>query len=483
MDAEGRLGANPDALLRRDGFRLLSTRNAAIPVWRTVVRCRVLKRSPVSTFTEFVLRAISLGVGKAENVTRLLNLPSRLVDAIIAELLFDRYLMVNASSGEAVLQLSPTGRTLVSTLVQERVIERTVTYLIDGLSGEPISVKRDLVLSADDLDNDPRLVLNPDSDIDVDYGPDDTGLFLNVDAVRPERESTLLSVLGVESTTKQYLAATVLLFESETDALDRYLRVCVDGRQDERIETLVRECGLLDSMRLTHRIDEDRRRVDRLLPTEVLDARAPDALVEDALEELRRLTPINAEGSDENALDARRSKVRAQLAAAPVRRLSVREAAEDTEVALLAARQGVLISASRLWPAARGEHFVAVLRQLLEAGCPITLETAPRQQLSKTDVATLERLAREFPDSGIDFSESKPAHEASFIVIDQTSMTVFSGSPFAELATLADRLGDDRPTIVRGSEQVQAVIAAAHAAAPMTRGRTAELLRGSSRQN
>ena len=87
-------------------------------------------------------------------------------------------------------------------LVQERVIERTAAYLIDGLSGEPVSVKRDLVLTADDLDDNPRLVLNPDSDIDIDIGPDDTARFLGVDPVRPERESTLLSVLGVESTTK-----------------------------------------------------------------------------------------------------------------------------------------------------------------------------------------------------------------------------------------------------------------------------------------
>lgn len=483
MDTEGRLGANPDVLLRRDGFRLLSTRRAAVPIWRAVVRCRVLKKSPVSTFTEFVLRAISVGVERAEDVTRFLNLPARLVDAIIADLLLDRYLTVNATADEAVLQLSPTGKTLVSTLVQERVIERTVTYLIDGLSGEPVSLKRDLVLTADDLDDDPRLVLNPDSDIDIDYGPDDTARFLGVDPVRPERESTLLSVLGVESTTKHYLAATALLFESETDPQDRYLRVCVDGRQDERIETLIREHGLLDSMRLTQRIDEDRRRVDRLLPGEVLEARAQDVLVEDALEELRRLTPITAESGDENALDARRSKIRTQLAAAPVRRLSVREAAEDTEVALLAAEQGVLISASRLWPTHRAEHFVAVIRQLLQAGCPITLETPPRQQLSKTDAATLDELAREFPDSGIEFSNTKPAHEASFIVIDQTSMTVFPGSPFAELATLSDRLGDDRPTIVRGTEMVQSVVSAAHASVPTQRGRTAELSRGTTRQH
>lgn len=483
MDVEGRLGANPDALLRRAGFRLLSTRNAAVPVWRAVVQCRVLRKSQVPTFTEFVLRAISLGVGRAEDVTRLLNLPSRVVDATVAELLLDRYLTVNATSGQALLQLSPTGNTLVSTLVQERVIERTMTYLIDGLSGDPISVKRDLVLSADDLDNDPRLILNPISDTDLEYGPDDTARFIGVDTIRPERESTLLSVLGVESTTKQYLAATVLLFESETDPQDRYLRVCVDGRQDERIESLIREGGLLDSMRLTQRIDEDRRRVDRLLSTEILEARAPDALIEDALEELRRLTPISAENNDQNALDARRSRIRNQLATVPVRRLSVRESVEETEAALLAARQGVLISASRLWPTTRAEHFLEVFRQLMEAGCPITLEVPSLHHLSRADAVSVDRVSHEFPDSGIDIVYKKPAHEASFVVVDQTSITVFPGSPFIELATVPDRIGDDRPTIIRGSGNVQSVLAIAHAEATTQRGRTAELSRRIQRSN
>lgn len=62
---------------------------------------------------------------------------------------------------------------------------------------------------------------------------------------------------------------------------------------------------------------------------------------------------------------------------------------------------------------------MTVFRQLLEAGRPITLETASRQQLSRADAATLDRLARGF-------------------VIDQTSMTMFPGSPFAELAARCD---------------------------------------------
>lgn len=478
MSAEVGLGANPDGLLRRDGFRLLSTRSAAFPLWRTVVRSRILTKSRVPTFTEFVLRAISLGVGKVEEVTRLLNLPKQVVDGTVAELIFDRYLTVRTSEGETLLELSPTGKTLVGTLVHERVIEGTSTYLIDGLSGDPIAVSRDLVLSADDLDRDPRLVLNPEFDVDLDFGPDDTSRFLEVSPVQAERESTLLSVLGVESATKQYAAATILLFESEVDANDRYLRVSMDGRQDERIESLIREKGLLEAMGLGQRIDEDRRRVDRLLPTEIRSSRAVDQRVEEAIDELRRLSQVHTADDDEDALDARRSRVRAELSAAPVRRLSVREVAEHTEIGLLASRQGVLISASRLWPVARDEHYSAILRQLLESGCPVTFEVPSANRQAKVDSVTLARLKLEFSGDGIDFIESKPDHEASFVVFDRTSMTVFPGTPFSEVGVLHDRLGDDRPTIIRGTERVQAVISAAHAENPTARGRTAELSRG-----
>lgn len=478
MDADLPLGANPDTLLRRDGFRLLSTRKAAIPVWHTALRCRILKRSQVPTFTEFILRAIGLGVDSADEVTRLLNLPTKLVDSIIAELLLDRYVTVNSSSGQSLLQLSPTGRTLAGTLVQERVIESTVSYLVDGLTGEPVSVQRNLLLSADDIDKDPRLVMSPETDPDLDFSPDDTARFLSVEPVRQDRESSLLSVLAVESMTKQYIAVTLLLFESETDPGDRYLRVCVDGRQDERVEALVREGGLLDSMRLADRIAEDQRRVDRLLSSDMLALRAPDASVEDALEELRKLRLASASGSDETASDTRRAKVRARLARMPVRRLPLIEAAEYTEVALLGARGGVLISASRLWPRSRREHHIGILQQMHAAGCPVTLETPSTQMMSRSDRVELEELKREFDESGFEFSQTKPAHEASFLVVDQSSATVFPGPPFPDLATLSDRLGDDRPTVIRGAQLVQAFMDNAHGPNETTRGRTAELSRG-----
>lgn len=471
------LGPNPDAMLRRDGFRLISTRAAALPVWRTSLRCRILKRSQVSTFTEFVLRAIGLGVNKPEDVTRLLNLPAKLVTGVISELLLDRHLAIESTSDGPLLQLTPAGKTLVSTLVQERVVEESATYYVDGISGDPLTVSRNVILSAADVDADPRLILNPDFDVEIDFGPDDTQRFHAAASQRGERDSTLLSVLGVDSATKQYVSAALLLFESESDPNDRYLRVCVDGRQDERVEELVRERALLDSMRLAHRVDEDRRRVDRLLPTSVLSLREDDSVVEEAAEELSRLQAVTTIDDDEAALEGLRFKVRARIAAMAVRRLSPREAAEVTEVSMLGARDGVLVSASRLWPPARRAHYAKLFRQLNAGGCPVTFETPPKSAMSKSDATELGHISDSLRDSGIEFVESKPANEASFIVIDQASVIIFPGSPFVDVATTSDRLGDDRPTMVRGVELVRAVIESAHGTVVTARGQTAEMSR------
>lgn len=476
MDVRG-LGSNPEALLHREGFRLLSTRAGALPVWRIEVACRVLKRSKISTFNEFILRAISLGVTSADDVTRLLNLPSKIVDGVISELLLDRYLTINSGTGQPQLELSPTGKSLVGSLVEERVIEGTMSFLVDGLSGEPISVAKQFLLTPDDLDADPRLVLSTESEVDLDFGPDDTPRFLQVQPARAERDLTLLSVLSVESTTKLYVKSTLLLFESLTDPEDRYLRICVDGRQDDHAEELVREKNLLDAMRVRARIEEDQRRVDRLLSPTVLHLRAPDEAVENALEDLRRLAPAVGPTDAEPAIDAQRMKARDRLASMSVRRLSVREASESTEVMVLSARDGVLISASRLWERAQRDHHVAVIRQLMAAGCPVTLETPPDVQLSKKDAVEIQHLKQELREAAIEFSPTKPPNEASFVVVDQASITVFPGSPFAGLTRMPDRLGDDRPTLVRGPQLVQAVIAHAHGELGTGRGRTAELSR------
>lgn len=467
MDAKRRLGANPDTVLRREGFRLLSTRHAAIPVWSVKLNCRVLKTSRVDTFTEFVLRAIDLGVDTAEDVTRLLNLPSEVVDGVLGELLLNRHVMVNSATSEGTFTLSATGRTLVSTLVDERVVPSAVTYLIDGLSGEPLWVPKELILNPTEIDDEPRLILEADNDIDLEFGPLDSDRFINVEPVRPDRNATLLTVLNVESTAKQYIDAAVLLFESEQDPSDRYLRVCVDGRADERVEAQVRELGMLQSMRVESRIDEDRRRVDRFIPQDVLATRALDTEVENILGELWKLQTISASDEEETAVDARRNKLRARLSGFSVRHLSLSEVADSTEVRMLQAREGVYISASRLWPRNRRAHYIDLLRQVLAGGCPVTLETSSVEDLTRADQAEVATLTQDFRDAALTFATTKPAHEASFIVFDGTAMTVYAGTPFIELVTTANRLGDDRPTIIQGSGRLAAIPQSQRATGPV----------------
>ncbi|MFT2690375.1 hypothetical protein [Clavibacter zhangzhiyongii] len=417
----------------------------------------MLKTNQVDTFTEFVLRAVDLGVDTADDITALLNLPPELVDGVLAELLLNRHVMVTVSDGNGLFTLSTTGHTLVDTLVDERVVPATLTYFVDGLSGEPLAVPKELVLTPAEIDDEPRLILESDSDVDLQFGPLDSNRFIDVNPVKPEHNTSLLTVLSVASTTKQYIDAAVLLFESEQDSSDRYLRVCIDGRADERVERQVRELGILKAMRLDSRIDEDRRRVNRLIPQVLLSALTPDTEVETALGELEKLQAITASDEEETAIDARRQKLRTQLAGFAVRRLPLREATEALEVRLLRARSGLWVSASWLWPRARREHHIELLREVIANGCPITLESPPIDNLSRADKAELQVVREQLGGVGLTLKSTKPVQEASFIVFDNTAMAVFTGAPFIEAASIANRLGDDRPILIQGKEQVSLV--------------------------
>jgi len=472
MDVKQRLGANPETLLRREGFRLLSTRHAAIPVWRVKLNCRALKTSQVDTFAEFVLRAIDLGVDTPGDITRLLNLPADVIDVVLSQLLLNRHVVVNYTGDDGGFALSATGRTLVATLVDERVVPATMTYLIDGLSGEPLTVPNKLILNPDEIDDHPRLILEADGEIELEFGPLDTERFVGVEPAQSDRNTTLLTVLDVESTRKQYIDAVVLLFESEQDPSDRYLRVCVDGRVDERVETQVLELAMLQSMRVENRVEEDRRRVDRLIPADILTTRATDSEVDGILGELWKLQTITASDEEQSAVDERRTRLRTRLAGFPVRRLAVSELADTTEVRMLQSRERVYLSASRLWPRERRAHYTDLLKQVVSGGCPVTLETPPVENMTRADKAEINAVGDAFRDTALTFVTTKPANEASFIVFDGAAMTVFTGTPFIELVTTADRLGDDRPTLIQGAGRVSSITPSQRATG---RVRTSEL--------
>lgn len=464
------MGANPATLLKRDGFRLISTRAAALPVWRVVLRCRVLKTNRITSFTEFTLRAVGLGIDNTSEISNLLNLPEQLVEGVVSELLLDRHLAVNASTGRSSLELAPSGRTLLSTLIQERVVETSVPYYVDAMSGEPVSLPRELTVTPEQIDDVPRLILEPDSEADLVFHPGDTGRFQAVNPARVEKDSSLLTIVGTEGATKFFIPAVALLFESELDEGDRYLRIAVDGRADERVEGLARETGILSSMQIDSRVEEDRRRVERFLPASVIAARASDAEVAELSAELEGLQSQPDSSEEEPATDDRRAGLRARLAEMAVRRLALAEVDDAVAAALAGARTSVVISLVRFWPSPGRDRHHALLRQVLESGVGLTLKVP--SQMSKKSRAELDTLLQTLSDFDIDVEPSKPSHEASFIAVDNAWLTVFPGSPFNGIGDSPDRLGDDRPTLVRGSGVVAQVLAGAQptAAASELRG-------------
>ena len=91
------------------------------------------------------------------------------------------------------LVLSESGRKIAESLVEQKPIEKTVQFFIDGLSGEPIAVNRASLLTAAQLDEAPHLILE---EPELDFGPQDTDRFLAATARSQGRDQdVLLSVI------------------------------------------------------------------------------------------------------------------------------------------------------------------------------------------------------------------------------------------------------------------------------------------------
>lgn len=462
------LAPNAASLTRREGFRLISTRRVAIPVWRVDLHCRVLRTRHITATDEFVLRAIGLGIGSADEVAQLLNLPQEVVDGVVSNMLADRHIAVDVRGGTTVLALSTTGTELVRSLVEQKPVEKTEQFHVDGLSGEPLAIARSSLLTASQLDELPHLILEPVTEVDLEFGPRDTDRFIAAmrrTAVRDQ--DVLLSVIATEQTARRYRSAAGLLFQSTTDPEDLYLRICIDGRVQEDVEGSLRETGVLSSLGLQPRIAEDRRRIDRALSSELTALRGEDHVTESLQEEIVQLgSSVTSDLSGSPVQEPTSSSVdraTSRLAAIQIRRIRCVDAAEALQLSLSRGRAEILISTSRFWQEEQQEHFLDLLRQLLLSGVSIKLEVpTDGRQMSKADHECLTLLKRELDGDGFHVWETKESHEANFVAVDGEIAYVFAGSPFNDLAMSAERFGDDRPTAVVGNEYVQRFLGVVH---------------------
>jgi hypothetical protein len=459
------LGPSPDGLLHRDGFRLLSTRRIALPVWLVSINARLLRKRKVPAIDEFILRSVNLGIANASGIQDLLNLPREVVDGVLSNLIADRHVLLGRSAeGTAEFQMSPSGTRLTETLIEERPVERPVTFSISGITGEPIAVERNRLLSARELDDQPHLIVDLADDVELEYGPADTHRFIDAMPVgnRGEPES-LLSLLSTQSTTKMYISAVALLFESVHHSEDLYLRVCVDGRSQDDLEEKLRESGVLSDMRLESRVSEDRLRVDRALGGRLLGERIADSIFDDLKLEVARRTVIELGESSTGTTSSAAARAQNRIAELPVVRLECIEAHEALQLGMSTAQAEILISTTRLWSSESVDEWVKFIRQLLNAGVAVNLEIlADQRQMAKVDQERLAELQEACHDTNLKVWPTKAAHEANFVAIDGTSAFVFPNSPFVDIGYSSERLGDDRPSGIYGLDNVQELLSTVH---------------------
>jgi hypothetical protein len=421
----------------------------------------VLQTRSVPTFEEFTLRAIALGIGEEEDLQSFLNLPSEVVHGVVSDLLTSRHLGVRPSGESPALRLTPSGEQLVKTLVETRAIEKELTYWVSGLSGNPISLASSDLLAASDLDLTPRLIFEPDDEMLTELSPADTDRFLEAQPVKSDSTLTLLTVISTASASKQFLEIGALLFESESDPSDLYLRVVVDGRSDQDLEQLLRETGIYEGLRLPSRIAEDRRRIDRALPPELLASRVEDLLIERLLAEIEAANAVAQDGNENDDAAEHRDSLLAELSSISVRRYGCDEALPALEAEIAAARGAVLFSTSRLWRIEERDAYHQKIDRLLTSGVVVTFECLA-DHMGKADSSELKMLEDAFAGRGLVVTPSKPEGEANFVSIDGYVLFAHSGNPFAGIRSSSARLGEDRPTVIRGDEEVAAFLAYAH---------------------
>ena len=454
-----------EAVYHRDGFRLISTRRAAFPVWKVALNCRVLETRSVPTFEEFILRAIALGIGEEEELQSFLNLPAEVVRGVLSDLLTSRHLGVRPSGESPSLRLTPSGEQLVKTLVETRAVEKEIAYWVSGLSGNPITPASADLLAASDLDLAPRLIFEPDDEMSTEFSPVDTDRFLDAQPVKRDSNVTLLTVISTASAYKQFLEIGALLFESESDPSDLYLRVVVDGCSDQELEQLLRETGIYEGLRLPSRIAEDRRRVDRALSPELLASRVEDLLVEGLLAEIEAANAVAQDGNENEDAAEHRDALLAELGSISVRRYGCDEALPALEAEIAAARGAVLFSTSRLWEFAERDAYHQKIDRLLTSGVVVTFECLA-DHMGKTDLYELKLVEEAFAGRGLEITPSKPDGEANFVSIDGYVLFAHSGNPFAGIRGSSSRLGEDRPTVVRGEAEVAAFLGNIHGGDP-----------------
>jgi hypothetical protein len=130
---------------QRPGYELVSYREVALPVFRCELSAMVAELKAIAPVHEFVLRAVSGGLRRHDEIAGVLGLDEDIARAAAIQLMREDDLVLLGGADEAVegtsgLALTAKGHRTVAELVQSRLVETEMSVYVDGRTREVVAV-------------------------------------------------------------------------------------------------------------------------------------------------------------------------------------------------------------------------------------------------------------------------------------------------------------------------------------------------------
>jgi hypothetical protein len=129
-----------------EGYTLADYRAVAIPYYVIYVDAVILERQPLAAITEFLLRAIKIGLTSIEDIRQFLGVEARFFNRLIGELCDDAYI---ARSGTAALEILARGDYVLANCYEAIPQEKEVPLVWDLLQKRPAGYVETLIREAD----------------------------------------------------------------------------------------------------------------------------------------------------------------------------------------------------------------------------------------------------------------------------------------------------------------------------------------------
>lgn len=460
----------------REGFTLADYAEVGLPIFRLTLEAVTTSYRTLPAIQEFVMRCLSLGETREEDIARMLGLKLDIVIAAINILVSDGFVVRLAAPAELKsFQLTEAGEVRLQQERLEIPQEEMLVIDYDGIRRTPIRLAGTNVLRASELRTAGAIEVRP-------YPADPPGIpELQIPEITrvirrqggEDFRRTVLALKRVVRRNNVFREAVALVFVADRGD-EVQVAFAVDGKLSEAHERSFAENGGPRKMGFVRAIGENdaRRRLERMVGKEMIrafPARTEFALLRqaeaEAEAEVRSIRPA-AEGSavrSPAALAYAAAKQKLTLGQHAVNSLLVRplacyELADLLHEALDKAKRQLLITSAGLQANIVNAFMIRQIEQLASSRVTVTIETELTPQLDPRRGVYFDPLAEltKRSEKGI-LQLTKRSHRDLYCLIQDDDLAVISSRPF--LGEVARRTGFIRLSglVTRHQENVKAI--------------------------